>query len=361
MNPNPTSDAGTAQAKCEGDSGTDFTLAGSGDNGTTAWSVDSNPDGLVVDFTDATDPTTSVNVTGVGSVTLKLTTTSGFTPSCGTAESTVVLTVNPNPSLAASVTQPTCSSPTGTIAVTSETTGLMFSIDSANPVDFINANGVFNGLTAGSYTIRAINTNGCISDGVIKVINPVADAPSTPIVQVVQAATCSSAEIILEVVSPVDDGFVDYEYSNAGGSWQDEVQFTINAGDGFSIVARRKDDTSCVSDAALCEEPAEEKANNNDTPELKDSDLGLLQPSIKAYPNPFNDRVNFKVEVPSTSDGELILMNLMGQKIKTVYKGEMKKGTNDFEVTLPSLNSTNILIYILSIDGKSYTGKLIQK
>ena len=362
VNPNPTSDAGAAQAKCQGESGsTVFTLSGSASNGSTSWTVDGTTGTAALgSFDDSTSPTTDVTLTGVGTVTLKLTTTSGYDPSCGTAESTVVLTVNPNPSLTASVTQPTCSSPTGTIAVTSDTTGLMFSLDSTTPSDFTNANGVFNGLTAGSYTIRAINASGCISEGVTKIIDPVADAPSTPIIQVVQAATCSSAEIILEVVSPLDDGIVDYQYSNAGGLWQDEVQFTINAGDGFSIIARRKDDTSCVSDAALCDEPVEERVIQNDTPKQNVLETELLQPSIKAYPNPFNNQVNFKIDIPSTSEGELVLMNLLGQKIKTVYKGEMKEGTNNFEVILPSLNSGNTLIYILSIGGERYTGKLIQ-
>ena len=98
----------------------------------------------------------------------------------------------------------------------------------------------------------------------------------------------------------------------------------------------------------------------NDTPKQNVLETELLQPSIKAYPNPFNNQVNFKIDIPSTSEGELVLMNLLGQKIKTVYKGEMKEGTNNFEVILPSLNSGNTLIYILSIGGERYTGKLIQ-
>jgi hypothetical protein len=99
VNPNSTADAGSDEAKCQPKpSGpTPFTLAGTATNGTTLWTVFAKTGTADVTFDDATSLTSSVSITGIGTVTLRLTTTSTFIPSCKTATDDVVLTVNPNP------------------------------------------------------------------------------------------------------------------------------------------------------------------------------------------------------------------------------------------------------------------------
>ena len=114
VNPNPTANAGTAQMLCQAASGpTSFTLNGTATNGTPAWSVMSATGTAAATIVTPASLTSGVNVTGLGTVTLKLTTTSGFMPSCGTATSTVVLTVNPNPTADAGVDQTLCQAGTG--------------------------------------------------------------------------------------------------------------------------------------------------------------------------------------------------------------------------------------------------------
>ena len=56
--------------------------------------------------------------------------------------------------------QPICSTPTGTITVTSSLIGLQFSIDG---LDYSNISGIFNLVPPGSYSVTARNLNGCIS------------------------------------------------------------------------------------------------------------------------------------------------------------------------------------------------------
>lgn len=67
-----------------------------------------------------------------------------------------------------SVTQPTCTLPTGTVKVTSSKTGLLFSIDGIN---YNSSTGVFSGLASGTYSVTAKNSGGCISAARIATVN----------------------------------------------------------------------------------------------------------------------------------------------------------------------------------------------
>jgi len=59
-----------------------------------------------------------------------------------------------------SVIQPTCENPNGSVAVTSDKTGLWFSIDGSN---YTNTNGIFTGLVPGDYYVTTKNNAGCVS------------------------------------------------------------------------------------------------------------------------------------------------------------------------------------------------------
>jgi len=71
--------------------------------------------------------------------------------------------------------QPTCTIPTGTITVTAPTgAGMNYSIDGSI---YTNTTGIFTLVSAGTYTVTAKNTAGCISTGIIVTINT---QPATP-------------------------------------------------------------------------------------------------------------------------------------------------------------------------------------
>ena len=74
-----------------------------------------------------------------------------------------------------SVTQPTCSTPTGIITVTSSIAGLTFSIDGSN---YTNTTGVFSGLASGTYNVTARNSSGSVSSSTTAVVNSAIVAPS---------------------------------------------------------------------------------------------------------------------------------------------------------------------------------------
>jgi len=81
---------------------------------------------------------------------------------------------------------------------------------------------------------------------------------------------------------------------------------------------------------------------------------------VNTVPNPFNDRVKFVVTSPQAGYGTLEVMNVLGQKVKTVYQGHINAGEQSFEMSLP-VGRYSTLFYILRINGKQVTGKLVQR
>ncbi|WP_276501162.1 hypothetical protein [Terrimonas pollutisoli] len=277
----------------------------------------------------------------------------------------VTLTINATPAApTAEVTQPTCGTPTGTISVTSGISGLSFSINSTDPSAFTNSTGAFSGLAAGDYAIRAKNASGCISAPVSKTVNAAASVPPTPVVGVKQAASCSSSSIILEVSSPLGSDFL---YSNNNGDWQASTEFTIKAGDGYNIKARRISDNTCISEAAGCgaetttsnrsQQPVSTTTTKMVTTVITQTESGGT--GVKAFPNPYNDKVKLVVTSPVAGNGSLEVINMLGQKIKTVYQGRIIAGNQAFDVNIPAAQRST-LIYIFRMGGRQITGKLLQ-
>jgi len=83
------------------------------------------------------------------------------------------------------------------------------------------------------------------------------------------------------------------------------------------------------------------------------------EPTVRAFPNPFNDRVKFVINSPAAGNGSLEVYNVMGQKVKTVYQGRINAGDQSFEFTIPK-KQQQTLFYMLRVDGKKVTGKLLQ-
>jgi len=151
-------------------------------------------------------------------------------------------TINAAPQVPAvpvtTATQPTCTTATGSITVTSPTgAGLTYSIDGIN----YQASVTFNNLTAGAtYTITVKNTAGCTASST-KAINPVPAAPAAPIVTNVQP-TCTVATGSITVTSPTGSGVT---YSIDGTTYQTATTFGNLAPGTYSITA--KNAAGCIS------------------------------------------------------------------------------------------------------------------
>jgi hypothetical protein len=81
---------------------------------------------------------------------------------------------------------------------------------------------------------------------------------------------------------------------------------------------------------------------------------------ITAHPNPFNPKVSINLYLNSSSITEIKICNLLGQKVRTLFKGELNRGVhsinwdgkNDFNSYLPSGNYIALVktgIYVKAI------------
>lgn len=120
---------------------------------------------------------------------------------------------------------------------------------------------------------------------------------------------------------------------------------------------RVSDNSSLSSDPASCIEPPEDLVSSS-TSNIMLEPIKTL-PTVRAYPNPFKDSVRFKVNIPVSTEGSLEVVNMLGQRVATVYSGKMEAGLNEFEVKIPS-KQTATLFYVLRTGDKKLTGKLVQ-
>jgi hypothetical protein len=212
-----------------------------------------------------------------------------------------------------------------------------------------------------TYTVTKTNTTtGCSdTDDITVTIN--ANAPDAPTICVVQPSLCGPSKGSVTILSPLG---ADYQYSvDNGTTWQSNPLFSnLDAGSVTGIKVKRVS-TGCISSGVLCDvSNCSQSAarlittTEDQTPPLL-NDIKLL--NIKAFPNPFSDRVKFVITSSEAGNGSLEVFNLLGQKVKTVFRGYIQSGANAYEVNLPAMKSAHLL-YVLHVGDKTVTGKLLQ-
>jgi hypothetical protein len=174
---------------------------------------------------------------------------------------------------------------------------------------------------------------------------------------------CDETTFSITVTAPLDSTGVDYEYSNNGGtSWQDSVNFRgITAGSGFSVTVRRKSASSCVSSATTCSNyltPATSLARVpvTEVVNLPSKKSGSF---VKAFPNPYNDHVSFEVRPVISGRATLELFTLMGEKVATVFNGNLKAGESRIFEFRASPGNRGNLIYVFKMGNEKLSAKLL--
>jgi len=75
------------------------------------------------------------------------------------------------------------------------------------------------------------------------------------------------------------------------------------------------------------------------------------------YPNPFNPNTNFDVSVDKMVNGSIVIYNIRGDEVCTLFKGKFESGITNFRWSGNDHNgqsvSSGTYIYRLVIDGKS--------
>jgi len=131
----------------------------------------------------------------------------------------------------ATLTQPTCTTPTGTITITLPVpaAGITYSIDGIN---YTNTNGIFSGLVPNTYSVTVKNASGCISAATSYTINAVPSAPAAPAATLTQP-TCTTPTGTITITSPVPAAGITYSidginYTNTTGIFSGLVPNTYN-------------------------------------------------------------------------------------------------------------------------------------
>jgi hypothetical protein len=95
---------------------------------------------------------------------------------------------------------------------------------------------------------------------------------------------------------------------------------------------------------------------NNANKNNLNPDVSSLQ--IKAFPNPFQGKVNFRIVSATSGKAVLEIYNILGQRLGIIYEGQMNAGVPmDVNYLLPSSRDA-MLIYKLTMGGKTITGKI---
>ena len=92
-----------------------------------------------------------------------------------------------------------------------------------------------------------------------------------------------------------------------------------------------------------------------DTPDVPNSDL-----LISGYPNPFNGRINFRLNIPATDQYQLNIFDIQGKLIAPVYSGQLRRGEHTFSWNAHSGISGNVAsgLYFLIVTSPQYTENL---
>jgi serine protease AprX len=82
------------------------------------------------------------------------------------------------------------------------------------------------------------------------------------------------------------------------------------------------------------------------------------------YPNPFNGSTAIVVDAPTEQEMELSIYNLLGQKVRTLYKGKSSPGVNRFywRNGVDDANNhvaTGVYICRLNVDGAVFSQKIV--
>jgi hypothetical protein len=86
----------------------------------------------------------------------------------------------------------------------------------------------------------------------------------------------------------------------------------------------------------------------------------VTQLSVNAHPNPFTNKVSFRITAPVAGEVVLAVYNVTGQRIGIVYQGKIEAGVaKDIEYTAP-VGSKGMMFYTLTQGDKSVRGKVIR-
>lgn len=90
------------------------------------------------------------------------------------------------------------------------------------------------------------------------------------------------------------------------------------------------------------------------------SNGGSVSVAVGVFPNPYNDKISFRLKARQTAKSSLVVYNMLGQKIANLFEGEMQANTTtNIEYNVPAAQRKN-LVFVFRNGTYSTTGKLIK-
>jgi hypothetical protein len=373
-------DANSDQAICEGST---VTLAGSVSGGASSGTWTTDGDGTFDDATKLNAVYTPGTQDLASITTIKLTlTTNDPTGPCAAVSDFMLLTINDPATADAGDDQSVCaSSPAVTLngsvgggaASGTWTTDGDGTFDDATKLNAVYTPGAAD-ILAGTVTLTLTTndpTGPCDAVSNDMVITITAN-PTGPTVTY-QGPECNETTFSVTVVGAVTGGSYTLT-QDAGGvgpitkttaadaNGDGDIVFSgLTIGKGFSIILTVGD---CTSEATDCDnyKASRTSATTQRNVQATETVLAKIEPQqskVIAAPNPFNDRIRFSLQSAVTGQGSLELYNMLGQKVKTVYRGHFEQGqTQTVEYNVPGAQRAG-LIYVFRVGDQKTSGKLI--
>ncbi len=79
---------------------------------------------------------------------------------------------------------------------------------------------------------------------------------------------------------------------------------------------------------------------------VQDVGFDVSKMSVSVFPNPFSEKVQVKFYLPKRENGEILILNSSGEKVKVVFSGGLQKGENKFQWEAINTKAGNYIIYI---------------
>ena len=264
---------------------------------------------------------------------------------CSSSAPVVVNAQPPTPATpAATVVQPTCTTPTGTVNVTSPNSAYSYTLtlDGSNPVvsqtRTVSGSGTsyavaFSLVPAGTYTLTA--TQGPCSSSAPVVVNASPSTPARPVVTLQEATICgTTATPTVTVSCPVaglyrfkQPGKTDQTFTYSGSNGP--VKFPVVPGiGGFSITVTTgistADPNGCTSDPTTCDNYTSNScSSSNIVAPISTTFARTGSIQTEAYPNPTGQDATINFSVPQTGRVVVQVYNALGAHVATLFDGEV--------------------------------------
>jgi hypothetical protein len=218
---------------------------------------------------------------------------------------------------------------------------------------------------AGTYSVTQ-TANGCTSIAGSGTAAPKATPPAPSVSY--NPPACDEATFSVTINSPTSGAIYSIVDKNGntisgvtpGSSYTAPNTTSFNfsnipAGSGYKVTVTNN---SCPSSPNTCGTVAPLTTTTAQSKEALSS-IVESQTKVLAFPNPFSDKIRFTIQPDVSGKGSLELYNILGQKVKTVFHGNVEKGqVQTIEYSVPGAQRAN-LIYLFRIGNQRVTGKLI--